>query len=427
MSILFGDIMENKFKLGIIGAGNMATAILQGILKGEVLSPEQIAISDVQDGKRDFFTSLGVHFTTDNAMLASSSEYVLFAVKPQIAPEVFDEIAKFINAKNVISIMAGVSINKLKSALGDRNYARIMPNMPATVGEGMSAIAFSGKQDEFVLNVFKAVGNVIIIDENLFDAVTSLSGSGPAYVYMFIEALIRGGMDGGLDKQTATTLALQTITGAVKMVENSTKPIGEMVDAVCSKGGTTIQAVEHYRNNNLEQIVIDGMIKCRNRSAELAGNKIQEITVYTDGACSGNPGVGGWSAIVINENGTRKLSGAERETTNNRMELQGIIEGLKAVEGSQKKVSVYSDSAYAINSINEGWIYGWQLNGWRTSSKEEVKNVDLWLELLDLMQKHKVTFVKVKGHANNELNNECDSLAKNAIKELQKKLTTLPL
>lgn len=416
--------MKNKFKLGIIGAGNMATAILQGILKGKVLAPEQIAISDVQEEKRRYFTSLGVCFTTDNVMLSSQCEYLLFAVKPQIAPTIFEEIKNSITAKTVISIMAGVSIDKLKSALGERNYARIMPNMPATVGEGTSAIAFAGEKDDFVMSIFKSVGKAVEIDEDLFDAVTSLSGSGPAYVYMFIDALIKGGMDGGLDKETATALALQTIIGAVKMVEVSTKPISEMVDAVCSKGGTTIQAVEHYRANDLEQIIVDGMIKCRNRSAELGGKVVKhDITVYTDGACSGNPGIGGWSAIVIDGSNTKKLSGAEKETTNNRMELQAIIEGLNAVEGNSQKVFVYSDSAYSVNPINEGWIYGWQLNGWKTSSKEAVKNVDLWLELLDLMRKHDVTFVKVKGHANDKLNNECDTLAKNAIKELQKKLS----
>ncbi len=415
--------MENKFKLGIIGAGNMATAILQGILKGKVIAPEKIAISDVQEEKRGYFESLGVNFTTDNKMLSSSSEYLLFAVKPQIAPSVFKEISYVITAKTVISIMAGISIAKLQAALGKRKYARIMPNMPAMVGEGASAISFSGEKDDFVVEIFKSVGKAYEIDENLFDAVTSLSGSGPAYVYAFIDALIKGGMDGGLNKEQATSLAIQTITGAVKMVENSTKPIDEMIDAVCSKGGTTIQAIEHYRENNLEQIVIDGMIKCRNRSAELGGNAVnREITIYTDGACSGNPGVGGWSAIVTDGTDTQKLSGSERETTNNRMELKAIIEGLKAVGNTPRKISVYSDSAYALNPINEGWIYGWQLNGWKTSSKEAVKNVDLWVELIDLMHKHKVTFVKVKGHSTDKLNNECDALAKGAIKDLQRKI-----
>lgn len=146
----------------------------------------------------------------------------------------------------------------------------------------------------------------------------------------------------------------------------------------------------------------------------------REITLYTDGACSGNPGVGGWAAVLIYKQHRKEISGAEAETTNNRMELRAIIEGLKAIKDSSAIVNVYSDSAYSVNAINEGWIYGWAINGWRTSGKDDVKNVDLWKELLALMKKHDVTFIKVKGHADNELNNRCDTLARGAIKELQK-------
>ena len=148
----------------------------------------------------------------------------------------------------------------------------------------------------------------------------------------------------------------------------------------------------------------------------------REITIYTDGACSGNPGIGGWAAVLMYKQHKKEITGAEAETTNNRMELTAIIEGLKAIKDDSAIVNVYSDSAYSVNSINEGWVYNWAIKGWRTSGKDDVKNVDLWKELLTMMKKHEVKFIKVKGHADNEYNNRCDELARGAIKELQKKL-----
>ncbi len=262
--------MQKNFKLGVIGAGNMASAIIGGILNCNIIAPSQIIISDLDDNKLSYFASLGLATTKDNTFLSSNAENILFAVKPQIAPIVFEDIKSSIDADLVISIMAGISIAKLKNALGERKYARIMPNTPALVGEGMAAIAFSGDfKSQFVIDIFSSIGKVVELDESLFDAVTSLSGSGPAYVYMFIDALIKGGIEGGLDEETAKRLAIQTIRGAAKMIEQSDKPIDELVDAVCSKGGTTIQAVDTYREEKLEEIVIKGMTKCRNRSKEL--------------------------------------------------------------------------------------------------------------------------------------------------------------
>lgn len=147
------------------------------------------------------------------------------------------------------------------------------------------------------------------------------------------------------------------------------------------------------------------------------------VEIYTDGACSGNPGLGGWAAVLLYGKHRKEISGAQQDTTNNRMELTAIIEGLKALKKSCK-VTLYSDSAYSVDPFLKNWIDGWILRGWRTASKDEVKNVDLWKELIDLTHVHDVTFVKVKGHADNELNNRCDLLARSAIKELQK---TLPI
>ncbi len=141
---------------------------------------------------------------------------------------------------------------------------------------------------------------------------------------------------------------------------------------------------------------------------------MKNIILYTDGACSGNPGIGGWGCILEYKNNKKEFSGYEENTTNNRMELMAVIKGLKALK-EPCNVDVYSDSAYVVNAFKEKWLESWQLNNWRTANKKLVKNVDLWQELLNLMQVHKITWNKVKGHSDNEYNNRCDFLATNEI------------
>lgn len=137
----------------------------------------------------------------------------------------------------------------------------------------------------------------------------------------------------------------------------------------------------------------------------------KKVTIYTDGACSGNPGKGGWGAILIYGDVVKELSGGEDNTTNNRMELKAVIEALKALK-SPCDVEIYSDSAYVVNAFTQKWIDGWKKKNWKTAGNTSVKNVDLWKELLSLMQNHKVVFKKVKGHSDDELNERCDKLAK---------------
>ncbi len=134
------------------------------------------------------------------------------------------------------------------------------------------------------------------------------------------------------------------------------------------------------------------------------------VDIYTDGACSGNPGPGGWGAILMYGDHRKELSGGEKQTTNNRMELLAVISALKALK-KPCKVNLYSDSAYVVNAFNQDWIRGWQNNGWRNSAKVPVANIDLWQELLTLTSTHDVKFIKVKGHADNKFNNRCDELA----------------
>lgn len=144
---------------------------------------------------------------------------------------------------------------------------------------------------------------------------------------------------------------------------------------------------------------------------------MEEVTIYTDGACSGNPGPGGWGALLMYKDTKKEISGGKEDTTNNVMELTAVIEGLKLLK-YPCKVKLYSDSAYVVNGFNQKWIYGWIKNGWKNSSKEPVKNKELWQELYNLTKVHEVEFIKVKGHADNEYNNRCDELARNAIKDL---------
>lgn len=146
---------------------------------------------------------------------------------------------------------------------------------------------------------------------------------------------------------------------------------------------------------------------------------MKKIILYTDGACSGNPGVGGWGCILEYNGIEKELCGAEANTTNNKMELLAVINGLKAIK-EPCVVDIYSDSAYVVNAFLQNWITNWQLNNWRTSGKKEVKNIELWQELLKLCDIHKVTWHKVKGHADNEKNNRCDFLATNQISVFKK-------
>lgn len=147
------------------------------------------------------------------------------------------------------------------------------------------------------------------------------------------------------------------------------------------------------------------------------------VTLYTDGACSGNPGLGGYAGILMYGDARKEYSGSEKETTNNRMEVLAVIEGLKQLK-YPCIVEVYSDSAYTVNAFQEGWIYAWRKGNWRKADGKAVQNVDLWEELYALTKVHEVNFHKVAGHADNELNNRCDELARAAIVELRK---TLPI
>lgn len=144
---------------------------------------------------------------------------------------------------------------------------------------------------------------------------------------------------------------------------------------------------------------------------------MKTIDIYTDGACSGNPGPGGYAGILIYNNREKIISGGEKPTTNNRMELTAVIKSLQTLK-EVCEVNLYTDSAYVCNAITQGWLTDWQLKNWKNSQKKPVLNKDLWLLLLEQLEKHKVNFIKVKGHADNKNNNRCDEIARNEILKL---------
>jgi ribonuclease HI len=147
------------------------------------------------------------------------------------------------------------------------------------------------------------------------------------------------------------------------------------------------------------------------------GDDMKSVVIYTDGACSGNPGPGGYGVVLMHEGKEKELSGGYKDTTNNQMEITAVIEGLKALK-LPCNVKLYSDSTYVVDSITKGWVYSWKKNNWIKSNKEKAKNIDLWEELLILLNVHNVQFIKVKGHSDNEYNNRCDKLARQAIEKM---------
>ena len=146
---------------------------------------------------------------------------------------------------------------------------------------------------------------------------------------------------------------------------------------------------------------------------------MEKVIIYTDGACSGNPGPGGWGAVLMYKEHKKEFSGGCKNTTNNIMEITAVLEALNQLKyPCNSEVEIYSDSAYVVNAFNNGWIYNWKKNNWKTASKEPVKNKELWEELYVLVKKFNASFIKVKGHSDNIYNNRCDELARNAIKNL---------
>jgi pyrroline-5-carboxylate reductase len=267
---------------GFIGAGKMATALVRGMIRGGVASAENIAVSDPLEDARDALArSAGVHATANNLAIAEQSDVLVLAVKPQMLGRVCCELQPAMTDRHlVVSIAAGVSMTTLGGGLGpDCRLVRVMPNTPALVGEGAAGYCLGPKatpDDEAIVRAcLNSVGRAYRVPEALLDAVTGLSGSGPAFVYVMIEALSDGGVRVGLPRDVATALAAQTVLGAAKMVLESGLHTGSLKDQVTSPGGTTIAGLHALEGRAVRAALIDAVEAATRRSAELAAEAAQ--------------------------------------------------------------------------------------------------------------------------------------------------------
>ena len=258
-------------KAAIIGLGNMGGAILSGVVSGGILPAENITGADKSEACRAKAEKLGVRAIPDASEAVSDADLVILAVKPQSLEALMAEIGSVKKSAVIVSILAGKKISTLEGCFGsDAKIVRVMPNTPALVGVGMSGISGNGnvsdEELETVVGIFSSFGKTAVVDESLMDIVTGISGSGPAYVYMFIDALIKAGVGDGMDEAAAKLFAAQTVKGAAEMVLQSDVSPEQLKINVCSPGGTTIEAVKVLEEQGFEDIVVQAVKACEEKS-----------------------------------------------------------------------------------------------------------------------------------------------------------------
>jgi pyrroline-5-carboxylate reductase len=262
-----------SIKLGAIGGGVMGSAIISRLLTQATYQNTEIIVSEPTLQQRESLQQTYGVVVTDDNNVAAAAPVLLLAIKPQIFDRVVADLARPIPAGLVISILAGVSIAQLEGAFPDRAIVRAMPNTPATVGAGMTAIAagrhVSPADLDLATQLFAAIGEVVTVPESLMDAVTGLSGSGPAYVAIAIEALSDGGVAAGLPRPIADRLALQTVLGTAQLLNESNLHPAQLKDRVTSPGGTTIAGVTQLERAGFRSALIEAVIAAAKRSEEL--------------------------------------------------------------------------------------------------------------------------------------------------------------
>ena len=259
-------------KIGFIGAGNIASAIIEGIIKDEFIKKENIKIYDVSSKITEKYISNGFEAKKSIEELLVC-DIIFLTVKPQFYADVLEKMAD-VKGKIIVTVAPGITIAKVKSYLDSSNKViRTMPNTPLMVGEGMTVIASEEDIDEdklqFVTSLFEKSGKVMTIKEELIDAAIGVFSSSPAYVYMFIEALADGGVFNGIDRDTALTLAAQAVYGSAKMVLETGIHPAKLKDMVCSPNGTTIRAVKALEDNGFRSCILTAMDECYKRTKEL--------------------------------------------------------------------------------------------------------------------------------------------------------------
>jgi len=272
-------VLKNK-KIGFIGGGNMAEAMIKGLLSASFIEAKNVFVSEPSEAKRDtLHAEYKIKVSADNRELVKKCDIIILAVKPQIVQKVLRDIASLVGRdKLVISIAAGVPIAIMDDVLrGGKNkkfsIVRTMPNTPALVQEGVTAIA-SGEHVrkidvKIAHRIFEAVGRTVDVEENQLDAVTGLSGSGPAYIFMLIEALSDAGVKMGLSREVANTLTIQTVLGSAKLARESGKHPGELKDMVTSPAGTTISGLHALEEGSFHTTLMNAVEDATLRSREL--------------------------------------------------------------------------------------------------------------------------------------------------------------
>lgn len=267
-------------KLGFIGGGRMAEALIQGVLDSSLLGANQILVVDPSNERRDLLQKdYGVDVYEDSSSVWQECDVVILAVKPQVVADLLKEVKDQVNEKHlIISIAAGIPLDTLEKGLSGRGcrIIRVMPNTPAIVQQSASALS-PGEgvtEDDMVTakSIFDAVGTSVVLDESLLDAVTGLSGSGPAYVFSFIEAMVDAGLKVGLSRPIAESLVLQTVLGSVKLAIDSKDHPAQLRAMVTSPGGTTIAGLHELEKAGFRGIIMDAVEAATRRSQELGKN-----------------------------------------------------------------------------------------------------------------------------------------------------------
>lgn len=269
-------MLTNK-RIAVIGAGHIGAALIGGMLRAKLVAPKNVIAS-----RRDepalaaLKKAWGIETTTDNRKAASGSDIVILAVKPQVAPTVLADLAPAIKPDQlVISVMAGITTQSIGQKLGQPcPIVRSMPNTPCLVDAGATAIAAGAHAGEKDLaaaeRIFASVGKVVVLPESAMDAVTGLSGTGPVYIFMVIEAMIDGGVKMGIPRDVASQLATQTVLGAAKLVIETGKHPAILKDEVTTPGGTAINAIHMLETRGLRSVLIDAIVTASQRSEELS-------------------------------------------------------------------------------------------------------------------------------------------------------------
>ncbi|MEX1044869.1 MAG: pyrroline-5-carboxylate reductase [Chthoniobacterales bacterium] len=269
-------------KTGFIGCGKMASALIQGVLAAKVCEPADVVVHDrVAEPAEVLGTESGIRVVRSNREVATASDVIVLCVKPEDALAAVTEAGGDLDGKLLVSIVAGVTIESLREAAGPRcRVVRVMPNTAALVQKGASAYAAGAGVTEddlaVVENIFTSVGRAFAVKEDLLDAVTGLSGSGPAYVYLFIEALADGGVQMGLPRDLATKLAVQTVAGAAEMVSETMMHPALLREMVTSPGGTTIAGLAELERGGVRFAVMDAVRAATLRARELGGGDAED-------------------------------------------------------------------------------------------------------------------------------------------------------